>query len=270
MIDCGEGTQTQMRTNKIGFQKLKTIFISHLHGDHCFGLIGLISTMGLLGRTSSLHIYAPAAMNELLKIQLDLFCEGMEYDVEFHPVPTNEYQLIYEDRSVEVYTLPLNHRIPCCGYLFKEKPTLPHIRREMIDFYHIPNAYINSIKNGADWIQEDGTVINNSRLTTPPNPTRSYAYCSDTAYKPDLQQYLEGVNLLFHEATFDKERIERAKITYHSTAEQAATIAKDSHVKQLLIGHYSAHYTNVNVLLKEAQAIFPNTRAAQEGMTIKI
>jgi len=270
MIDCGEGTQTQMRFNKVGFQKLRNIFISHLHGDHCFGLIGIISSMGLLGRISPLHIYAPEALGDLLKMQLHLFCEGMEYPVEFHPVATTEYKLIYEDRSMEVYTLPLKHRIACCGYLFKEKPTLPHIRREMIDYYNIPNLYINNIKNGADWVMDDGTVISNDRLTTPPSPTRSYAYCSDTAFKPDLQQYLNGVDLLYHEATFGKERTERAKVTYHSTAEQAATIAKNCHAKQLLIGHYSAHYTDVTPLLEEAKAIFPNTIAAQEGMKIKL
>lgn len=270
MIDCGEGTQMQMRLNKVGFQKLRNIFISHLHGDHCFGLIGIISSMGLLGRLTPLHIYGPQNLGELLKMQLRLFCEGMEYAVEFHPVPTTEYQLIYEDRSMEVYTLPLKHRIPCCGYLFREKPTLPHIRREMIDFYNIPNVYINNIKNGADWVMDDGTVISNDRLTTPPSPTRSYAYCSDTAFKPDLQQYLDGVDLLYHEATFGKEREERAKITYHSTAEQAAIMAQSCHAKQLLIGHYSAHYTDVTPLLEEAKAIFPNTIAAHEGMKIKL
>lgn len=270
LIDCGEGTQVEMRKNRIGFMKIRNVFISHLHGDHCFGLIGLISSMGLLGRTSALHIYAPANFGELLQKQLDIFCEGMEYKVEFHPLDTQKYQSIYEDRSVEVFTIPLKHRIPCCGFLFKEKATLPHIIREKIDYYKIPLSEINNIKNGADWITEDGTVIPNNRLTTPAATTRSYAYCSDTAFKPDIQEYLKGVDLLYHEATFGSDRIERARITFHSTAEEAAIMARESQVKQLLIGHYSAHYTDESILLNEAKKIFPNTLAAQEGMTIKL
>ena len=270
MIDCGEGTQLQMRNNKLHFMKVRNIFISHLHGDHCFGLLGIISSFSLLGRTSALHIYAPADYKELFQHQLDFFCPGLEYNVEFHSVDTSKYQIIYEDRSETVYSLPLDHRVPCCGFLFKEKPTLPHILRDMIDFYKIPIAEINNIKNGADWIAQDGKIIPNSRLTRPANPTRSYAYCSDTAYKPDLQPYLEGVTLLYHEATFGEDRIERARYTHHSTAAQAAMIARDSNIKQLLIGHYSAHYRDDSVLLKEAQSIFPNTIAAEEGMRINL
>lgn len=270
MIDCGEGTQLQMRFQKLKFSNLRNIFISHLHGDHCFGLMGIISTFGLLGRTSSLHIYAPAELEPVLNAQIKLFCYGLEYQIVFHPVDTRVYQPIYEDRSVTVYSLPLNHRVPCCGFLFREKPTLPHILREMVDFYNIPFSQINNIKNGADWTLPDGTVIPNDRLTRPSEPPRSYAYCSDTAYKPDLQPYLEGVNLLYHEATFAEERQERARVTYHSTARQAALMARDSHAKKLLIGHYSAHYPDETILLKEAQEIFPNTIAAQEGMVVSI
>ena len=270
MIDCGEGTQLQMRYNKLRFLNLRNIFISHLHGDHCFGLMGIISSFGLLGRTSALHVYAPADYQELFEKQLELFCYGMEYEVIFHPLDTTKYEVIYEDRSCTVYTLPLDHRIPCCGFLFKEKPTLPHILREMIDFYHIPISEINNIKNGADWILPDGQVIPNSRLTQPASPPRSYAYCSDTAYKPDLKQYLEGVTLLYHEATFGEDRIDRARYTHHSTARQAATLARDAHVGKLLIGHYSAHYYDESVLLKEAQEVFPNTVAAKEKMRISV
>lgn len=270
MIDCGEGTQMQMRTYKISFQKLRNIFISHMHGDHCFGLIGLISSLGLLGRTASLHVYGPADFEDILQRQLKAFCDNMEYEVIFHPLQTDTYKLVYEDRSMEVYTLPLQHRVPCCGFIFREKPTLPHIRREMIDYYGIPNNYINHIKNGADWILPDGSIIRNDVLTLPPAPTRSYAYCSDTAYKPDIQPYLMDTDVLYHEATFSTEHTEIAKQTYHSTAAQAASIALNSHVGKLIIGHYSARYTDTAPLLEEAQKIFPATIAAQEGMTIQI
>ncbi len=270
MIDCGEGTQMQMRTYKMGFQKLRNIFISHMHGDHCFGLIGLISSMGLLGRTAALHIYAPESFEGILQTQLNTFCDGMEYQVVFHPLQTDTHQLIYEDRSMEVYTLPLKHRIPCCGFLFKEKPTLPHIHRKKTDFYGIPNSYLNLIKNGADWIMPDGTIIKNEALTLPPAPTRSYAYCSDTAYNESLQPYLKDIDLLYHESTFGTEEEEIAKLTFHSTARQAAIMARNCHAKQLMIGHFSARYTDINPLLNEAQEVFPNTIAAQEGLTIQL
>ena len=270
MIDCGEGTQLQMRRLKLRFMDLRNIFITHLHGDHCFGLPGLISTLGMLGRTAKLHVYAPEAYEELFGHQLDFFCEGMEYEVVFHAVDTERHEVVYEDRSMEVSTLPLDHRIACCGYLFREKPTLPHIRRDMIDYYNIPFCEIGNIKNGADWTLADGTVIPNSRLTRPADPPRSYAYCSDTAYKPSLQEYLEGVTLLYHEATFGEDRTDRASTTHHSTARQAAMMAKTCHAKRLLIGHYSAHYPDENVLLREAKEVFPNTVAANEGMVIRL
>ena len=270
LIDCGEGTQLQMRRCKIAYMKLRNIFISHLHGDHCFGLMGLISTLSLLGRTSELHIYAPGNYEELFRKQLEFFCQGIEFNVVYHPIDTTRHDMIYDDRSVSIYTLPLQHRVPCCGFLFKEKPTLPHIVRDMIDFYGIPNSEINNIKNGADWIKEDGTIVPNSRLTRPAEPARSYAYCSDTAFKPDLIPLLEGTTLLYHEATFGEERIVRAKETHHSTALQAATIARDSHVGKLVIGHFSAHYEDENALLEEARSVFPNTIAANEGLVIKL
>lgn len=270
MIDCGEGTQMQMRNQRLHFMNLRNIFISHLHGDHCFGLMGLISTLGMLGRTAKLHVYAPACYEGLFGQQLAFFCQGMDYEVVFHPVDTTRYQTIYDDRSMSVSTLPLDHRVPCCGFLFREKPTLPHIRRDMIDFYNIPFCEIGNIKNGADWTLPDGTVIPNSRLTRPAEPARSYAYCSDTAYKPDLQPYLEGVTLLYHEATFGEDRAKRAEETRHSTARQAALMAKACHAGQLLIGHYSAHYQDESILLNEARQVFPNTLAAMEGMTLKL
>ena len=270
MIDCGEGAQLQMRRSRLKFSHLNHVFISHLHGDHCFGLIGLISTFGLLGRTTPLHVHAPENLGPMLQHMLDFFCKGLDFKVEFHPVDTTSHALIHEDRSVSVYSIPLRHRIACCGYLFREKELLPHIRRDMIDFYRIPLCEINNIKNGKDWITEEGQTIPYTRLTTPALPPRSYAYCSDTIYLPKLSSLVEGVNLLFHEATFLHEDLQRAQETFHTTALQAATLAKDSHVKALCIGHFSARYEEESVLLDEAKSVFEHTILAKENLNIKI
>ena len=270
MIDCGEGSQLQMRRSHLKFSHLNHVFISHLHGDHCFGLIGLISTFGLLGRTAPLHVHAPENFGSMLQSMLDFFCKGLDFNIEFHPVDTTRHTLVHEDRSVMVYSIPLRHRIACCGYLFKEKELLPHIRRDMIDFYHIPVCEINNIKNGKDWVTEDGHVIPCSRLTTPAAPARSYAYCSDTCYLPGLSSLVGGVDLLFHEATFLHEDLQRAQETFHTTALQAATLARDSHVKALCIGHFSARYEDEAVLLDEARSVFAHTILAKENLNIKI
>lgn len=270
MIDCGEGAQMQLRRSRLKFSRLNQIFISHLHGDHCFGLMGLISTFALLGRTAKLHLYAPAPLKELLRPQLDFYCAGMDYEVEVHPIDTTRFAPVYEDRTVTVYTLPLRHRIACCGFLFREKAPLPHIIREKIDFYRVPEFAIRDIKNGADWTTPDGTVVPNSHFVRPAEPARSYAYCSDTCYLPELKTYLEGVDLLFHEATFGKELEQRARETCHSTAEQAAMLARDCRAKRLCIGHFSARYEDETPLLREAQAIFPNTILAKENLTLKL
>lgn len=270
MIDCGEGTQMQLRRSRVGFTKVQAIFISHLHGDHCFGLMGLISTFGMLGRTATLHVYAPAELEPLLKMQMDLFCRGLEYEVAFHAVDTTVAQVVYEDRSLTVSTIPLQHRIACCGYLFREKPTLPHIRRDMIDCFDIPISQINNIKAGADWTTSDGDVIPNDRLVTPADPPRAYAYCSDTRYIPTIHRLVEGVDLLYHEATYDSLYADRARLYYHSTAEQAARVARDAHVGRLLLGHFSARYENEEGILREAQAIFPNSLLATEGLVVDI
>ena len=264
MVDCGEGTQIQVRRARIHFNKIFAIFITHLHGDHCFGLIGLISTLGMLGRTAPLHIYAPKELGPILKLQMDFFCNGLEYEVTFHEVDTSFAGIVYEDKSVIVKSIPLNHRIACCGYMFSEKPTLPHIRRDMIDFYRIPECYRNNIKNGADWITPEGEVIPNNRLTEPAAAPRSYAYCSDTKYLPELYKLVYGVNLLYHEATYCSENENRASLYYHSTAKQAATVALNAKAKSLLLGHFSARYDNENAILNEARNIFPNTYLANE------
>lgn len=270
MIDCGEGTQMQLRRSRIGFTKIQAVFISHLHGDHCFGLIGLISTFGMLGRTAPLQVYAPAAFERLLKEEMNLFCNGLEFDVVFHAVDTDKHQIIYDDRSLTVETLPLDHRIPCCGFLFREKPTLPHIRRDMIDCYEVPVSQINNIKNGADWVTPDGETIPNSRFTVLAAPPRAYAYCCDTRYKPQLSQLVEGVNLLYHDSTYDSTCADRARLYYHSTSQQAAQVARDAHVGQLMLGHFSARYDNEENILKEAQAIFPNSFLAKEGLVVPV
>lgn len=264
MVDCGEGTQIQVRRARIHFNKILAIFITHLHGDHCFGLIGLISTLGMLGRTAPLHIYAPKELGPILKLQMDFFCNGLEYEVTFHEVDTSVAGIVYEDKSVIVKSILLNHRIACCGYMFSEKPTLPHIRRDMIDFYRIPECYRNNIKNGADWITPEGEVIPNNRLTEPAAAPRSYAYCSDTKYLPELYKLVYGVNLLYHEATYCSENENRASLYYHSTAKQAATVALNAKAKSLLLGHFSARYDNENAILNEARNIFPNTYLANE------
>ena len=237
LVDCGEGTQLQMRTCRQKFMALRNVFISHLHGDHCLG---------------------------------NLFCHSLDFEVVFHPVDPKSHALIYEDRSMEVWSLPLKHSMPCNGFLFREKPALPHINREMTDAYGIPVCYLNNIKAGEDWVMPDGRVIPNSRLTKPAAPPRTYAYCSDTAYYPKLVQLIEGVDLLYHEATYDNSKEKKAAIHGHSTAGQAASIAKQAGVRRLMIGHYSASYDDTSLLLSQAREVFPDTIAANEGLTVKV
>ena len=270
MIDCGEGTQIQLRRARIHFSKIIAVFISHLHGDHCFGLPGMISTFGMTGRTAPLHIYAPAAFEPILEQTLSFFCQGLEFKVVFHAVDTTQNKVVYEDRSLTVETIPLQHRIDCCGYLFREKPILPHIRRDMIDFYKIPISQINNIKAGADWVTAEGEVIANSRLTTPAEPARSYAYCSDTRYIKTLHELVKGVSTLYHESTYSAEDAERARLYWHSTSQDAAKVARDASVGKLLLGHFSARYNNESQLLEEAKEIFPNSYLTCEGATFDI
>ena len=270
MIDCGEGAQLQFRKSRLKFSRLTHIFISHLHGDHCFGLPGLISTLNLLGRTAELHIHSPKGLEELLMPMLDFFNRQMTYKVLFHEFDTKEAALIYEDRSLTVTTIPLRHRMPCCGFLFAEKPRPNHIIREMVDFYQVPVYELNRIKNGADYVTPEGETVPNTQLTTPAEPPRSYAYCSDTIYMPSVAEQVRGVDLLFHEATFAEEDAPRAKETFHTTASQAAQIARDAGVKRLLIGHFSARYEDEAKLLQEAQALFPETQLARETLCVQI
>ena len=271
MIDCAEGTQLQVRRQKLKFSRINHIFISHLHGDHCFGLIGLMSTFDLLGRTAKLHIYSPGEdLERLLRPQIDYFCRAMNYEVVFHAVNAKEEVVVYEDKTLTVSTIPLKHRVPCCGYLFREKDPLPHIRRDMIDFLQIPVFAINAIKMGEGWTDAEGKFWLHESLVTGGGKGRAYAYCSDTLFRPHLVEQLKGVDLLFHEATFASDAEKRAKETGHSTAPQAATIAKEAEAKRLVIGHFSARYEDEIVLLDEAKAIFPETILAREGLTISL
>ena len=270
MIDCGEGTQLEMRRARLKFSRLGHIFISHLHGDHCFGLFGLISTFNLLGRTAELHIHSPRGLEELMQPMLRYFCQQLTYAVIFHPFDTDRSQLIYEDRSLTVTTIPLRHRIPCCGFLFAERENPRHIRREMIDFYQGPFYLLNGIRLGNDYTTPAGEVIPCERLTTPAEPARRYAYVSDTLPLPHVVEQVKGVDLLYHEATFAESEQARARETFHTTASQAAEIASQAQVGALLVGHYSARYESEEPLLAEAKAHFPSTSLAYEGMQVEI
>ncbi len=270
MIDCGEGTQMQLRRSRIRFTKLSAVFITHLHGDHCFGLIGMISTFGLLGRTAKLDVYAPKELEHMLQEQMRMFCHNFDYEVAFHAVDTRKQQVVYEDRSLTVESIPLEHRMPCCGYLFKEKATLPHIRRDMIDFYQIPVSQINNIKAGSDWITAEGETVSNSKLVETADQPRSYAYCSDTRYIPTLHERIRGVTALYHESTYGEDNLLMAEKYYHSTARQAALVARDAGAGKLLLGHYSSRYEDENVLLNEAKQVFENSFLCDEQMVFEL
>lgn len=267
LLDCGEGTQIQLRRSRLRFTKISAVFISHVHGDHCFGLIGMLSTFGLLGRTARLTVYAPGELIEMTRRQMDLFCRDLDYEVDFCEVDTMRQQVVYEDRSLTVETLPLEHRVRCCGYLFREKPTMAHIRRDVADFYGVPVSQFGNIKAGGDWTTDEGEVVPNSRLTMPAEPPRAYAYCSDTRYIPTLHERLKGVTTLYHESTYGEDNRQKAEKYNHSTAREAAMVARDAGVGQLLLGHYSSRYEDERVLLREAQTVFPNSRLTDE-MTV--
>lgn len=270
MVDCGEGTQQQVRKSRLNFTKIYAVFISHLHGDHVLGLIGMISTFGLNGRTAPLHIYAPGEYEELLNLEIKTFCGGLDFEVVFHAVDTNKQQVIYEDRSLTVESIPLCHRVHCCGFLFREKPGSRHIRRDMIDFYNIPTSQINNIKAGLDWTSPEGEVIKNELLTSDPDPVRSYAYCSDTRYFPELAERVKDVTLLYHESTYTEDFKEKAVKYLHSTAKEAALTAKNANAAQLMLGHYSQRYNSDQPLLEEAKQVFKNTVLANEGLVIDV
>lgn len=270
MIDCGEGTQLQFRRARLRFNRLNQIFISHLHGDHCFGLIGLISTLGLLGRTGDLTIHAVADLERILRPQLDFYCKDLSFEVIFKSFDHTKHEVIYQDRSLSVSTIPLDHRMPCAGFLFEEAKNDLHLDGEAVKFYNVPIKELAKIKQGADYITESGQIISNNRLTKPAKPSRKYAFCSDTAYKESIIPIIKDVDLLYHESTFLDEDKARAKETRHSTASQAAEIALKANVKKLMLGHYSSRYSNDALFLEEAVKIFANTILANELLLEKL
>lgn len=267
MIDCGEGTQHQVRRYGVRVSRLNHIFISHLHGDHCFGLVGLLSTLDTQGRTGDVYIHSHPELEELLRPMIAFFCKGLSFKIYFEPFSPTESELIYEDRSLTVRTFPMKHSVRSSGFLFKEREKERHVKPELLKYFKVPVAQIPLIKQGADFTTEEGEVIPNWQLTTAATPSKSFAYCSDTAYTEKYLEHIAGVDCLFHEATFLQQDIAAAKKTLHCTALQAATIAKMAEVKQLIIGHYSARYDDPAELLAEAKGIFENTDFAADGKT---
>lgn len=270
LLDCAEGVQMALRRKKMKFSHINAIFITHLHGDHCFGLIGLISTLGLLGRRARLDIYGPAGLKAIFQPQIDFFCEESPFEIVLNEVDHKARNVIYDDRSVSIETIPLSHRVPCCGYLFREKPTLPHIKRDAIEAFGIPTWMINRIKAGEDYVNDDGETIANELLTTPGDAPRSYAYCTDTTLRTDNAEQLNDVTLLYHEATFTNEHKLLARQTHHSTAQDAAKMAQLAHAHRLVLGHFSSRYLNEDQLLKEAKELFNNTLLAEDGKVIAV
>ena len=267
LIDCGEGTQIQIRRNKISFAKIHHIFISHLHGDHFYGLIGLISTMNIMGIKHDLHIYAPSELKDLIQPQLNHIRGELTVKPVFHPLNFKKPQTIFEDKKLEVLSFPVKHSIPTCGFLFKEKQKSANIKKEMIKAYNIPIAKIKDIKVGADFITESGQTIPNIKLCTPaPKPT-SYAFCTDTAFHPPTAEVIKGVSLLYHESTFLEKLKDLAAKTLHSTAKQAAEMANLCEANKLIVGHFSARHKKTDDFVTEAKEIFENTEAAIEGKT---
>jgi ribonuclease Z len=270
LIDCGEGTQMQLRKNKIRFARINHIFISHLHGDHVFGLYGLLSTFSLMGRTSPINLYAPENYNSILSSHLNDFDIHLSFRIDFHPLAGKDTATILNDKYLTVTAFPLEHRVPAFGFLFREKPNDRNIIKEDIDKYEIPLVRIPAIKKGEDFVTKDGRVIRNEEITVPGPEPLSYAYCSDTMYFRRLPSYVKGVTLLYHEATFDKSLKELASVTGHSTTADAARTAAEAGAGALLIGHFSARYRKIAPLVNEARALFPLTFAAIDGCTYEV
>lgn len=267
LIDCGEGTQVQLRKNKIKFTKINHIFISHLHGDHVYGLIGLVSTFMLLNRTADLHIYGPKGIKEIITLQLRLSNSWTTYGLFFHELESDSSELVFEDEKVTVTTIPLKHRIYTNGYLFREKRGLRKLNAEAAETYGIDKCYYRNIVLGKDVTKEDGSVISNDLLTFEPVPPKSYAFCSDTVYDESIVPLIEGVTALYHESTFLESEKALAGKTMHCTAKEAATIALKANVKQLVMGHYSTRYGDINLFKEEAQSIFPDILLADDGQS---
>ncbi len=270
LIDCGEGTQMQLRKNRIRFGKINHIFISHLHGDHVFGLYGLLSTFSLMGRENPVHLYAPEIYQHIFRSHLNDFDIHLSYEIDFIPLSGKDPVQILDDKYITVTSFPLEHRVPAFGFLFREKKSERNVIKECILKYQIPPVRIPAIKKGEDFITPDGVIIKNEDITLPPPEPLSYAYCSDTKYFKRLASFVKGVSLLYHEATFDKSKEELARVTGHSTTLEAARTALDADAGTLLIGHFSARYRDISFLVEEARTLFPHTFPAIDGKSFKV
>jgi ribonuclease Z len=268
LIDCGEGTQMQMTKYKIRRSKLSRIFISHLHGDHYYGLIGLLTSMSLLGRTQDLNLHAPAPLEEIINLQLKVADTHLSYKLHFHPLRAEG--IIVDDKKISVACFAVQHRIECWGFLFREKKNARKINAERTALYEIPATFYEKLQQGHDYVNKKGTIVPNDEVTTAAAKAKSYAYCADTIYDESLVNKIAAVDLLYHETTYLKDLHERAASRYHSTTHQAASIAKLGNVKKLLIGHFSSKYETLEDFLPEACAVFENTELALEGVCYKI
>lgn len=269
MIDCGEGAQLAMLRMHLKMSRLNNIFISHLHGDHCFGLLGLLSTMALhnKGGTVTVHIFKDGA--ELFGKMLDFFCRERSYELKFNIIEPRK-AVIYEDNAITVSTFPVTHRVPCVGFLFREKNKLRHINNNACCSHNVPKHFLNSLRQGMDYVTPEGVVIPNAELTTDSDPAISYAYCGDTKYSKRVISAVQGVDWLYHEATYGDENMKNAVKRYHSTARQAAMVAREAGAKHLILGHYSSRYNDENILLNQAKEEFPSTILANEGLSIDL
>ena len=269
LIDCGEGTQVQLRKNKVKFSRINHIFISHLHGDHFFGLVGLISTFSLLNRTTDLHVYGPKGIKEIIKLQLRLSNSWTNYGLHFHELESLESEIIFEDHKVIVKTIPLKHRVYTNGFLFQEKIGERKLNIEAVQNHAIDTCYYQNIKNGRDITLDNGSVVVNKDLTFDPVPALSYAFCSDTVYHEGILPIIENVDVLYHESTFLQSEENLAKKTLHSTAKEAALIARRANAKQLILGHYSTRYENIEMFKKEAETVFSDVLLGDDGKSFE-
>jgi len=269
MIDCGEGAQLTMRKMRLKYTRLNHIFISHLHGDHCFGLIGLLSSMALQEKTGTvtIHIFEEGA--NLFDQQLKFFCRDIPFEIKFNIIKP-EKALVFESHAITIETIPLFHRVPCVGFIFKEKPKLRHLKGDMVKFYNIPIKELHGIKEGNDYVTPEGVLVTNSQLTTDPDQVMSYAYCSDTAFNPQVAEMIKGINTIYHEATYTNDFAHLARQRGHSTSTEAARIAQMAGAERLILGHFSKRYRDESPIINEATEIFPNTILANDGMRIDL
>ena len=270
LVDCGEGTQLRLRQEHVKIQSISHVLISHMHGDHYLGLVGLLSTLNLLGRKKEITLIGPLALQEMIESHCRFSGSRFQYYINYVITDAKKQEVVYDGPKMEIKTIPLKHRVPTTGFLFREKPKPRKIIKSKLEEYKVPIRQRVDITLGADLIQEDGKIIPNKVLTKDPSPSRTYAYCSDTAYLKSIPELIRGVDLLYHESTFMEEDKARAKKTQHSTAAQAASIAKEAEVGYLLLGHYSARYYELDAMLQEALEVFPKSMLSTQGLVIDI